>query len=141
MSDWHRSKPHEAPRLRAAILAKTAVAVLLLSLLCAAFLVVVVVWILPPTYEASLGLIIPIVLANLLFGTTRAQQGIAIAANRAGLVSTAEVSGLVVSVVSYFFLIPTFGGFGAAIGSMIGNTVCFAVTEFGIRATSKRSSC
>lgn len=140
MSEWHRSKPHETPRLRAAILGKAALGVLVLSLLCAAFLVVVVLWILPAEYEASLGLVIPIVLANLLFGTTRAQQGIAIAGNRAGLVSSAEVSGLVVSVISYFILIPAFGGFGAALGSMIGNTVCFAVTEFGIRATATRSS-
>lgn len=140
MREWHSSRPQQAPRLRAAILAKAALGVLVLSILCSAFLVAVVLWILPAEYNASLGLVVPIIVANLLFGTTRAQQGIAIAANRTGLVSTAEVSGLAVSVVSYFILIPMLGGLGAAIGSIIGNMVCFAITELGILVAPKQSS-
>lgn len=137
MSEWHESKPHLDRRLRLAILGKAALGVLLISLLCAVFLVFVVLWILPPEYHESLNLLIPITLANIIFGTTRAQQGIAIAGNRSGLVSAAEVSGLLVSIGSYFILIPWLGGLGAALGSMVGNMVCFVITEIGTRNTSK----
>lgn len=139
MSEWHHSKPYLDQRLKAAILVKAALGVLLLSILCAAFLVVVVIWMLPDEYNASLGLLVPITLANIIFGTTRVQQGIAITGHRSGLVSSAEVSGLLVSVASYFALIPMFGGLGAAVGSIIGNTVCFAITEIGIRTTRQGS--
>lgn len=139
MSEWHQSRPSLDRRLRATILAKTALGVGLLSVLCAAFLVMVVLWILPDEYNASLGLLVPITAANIIFGTTRAQQGIAITGNRSGLVSTAEVSGLLVSVAAYFVLIPMFGGLGAAMGTVIGNTVCFAITELGIRTARQDS--
>lgn len=137
MSEWHHSKPYLDQRLRITILAKAALGVLLLSALCAAFLVFVVLWILPDEYNASLGLLVPIALANIIFGTTRAQQGIAITGNRSGLVSTAEVSGLLVSVASYFVLIPMFGGLGAAVGSIIGNSVCFGVTEIRLLVSAR----
>lgn len=139
MNDWRDSKPSLDRRLRASILARAAVGVLGLSILCSAVLVVVVMWILPEGYEGALGLLAPITLANIVFGMARAQQGIAISENRSGLVSAAEVTGLLISVSAYFVLIPMLGGLGAALGSVIGNVVCFAVTETGSRVSNKRS--
>src|SRR5699024_12435737 len=96
---------------------------------CSAVLVPVVLWVLPDEYNASLMLILPITCANILFGASRAQQGIAISGNRSGLVSTAEVSGLLVSVVAHVVLIALFGRMGPAVGTQIGNSVWFGVNE------------
>lgn len=132
MRQWQQTRPFANPRLRLTIVSKAALGVLGIALACSAVLVPVVLWVLPDEYNASLMLILPITCANILFGASRAQQGIAISGNRSGLVSTAEVSGLLVSVGAYIVLIPLFGGMGAAVGSIIGNSVCFAVTELGI---------
>lgn len=131
MHDWQQSRPDKDRRQRWILLLKAALGVTAISVVCAVFVAGVVIWILPDTYLTSLTLILPIMAANILFGTSRAQQAVAIAANRGGLVSVAEVSGLVVSIVAYLFLIPMFGGLGAALGSVLGNAVCFAVTELG----------
>lgn len=132
MREWHEAKPLANARRRVAILAKAALGVLFISALCAVLLVFVVLWVLPDDYNSSLGLLLPIAGANIIYGTTRAQQGMTIAAGRPGLVSTAEVTGLFVSLLAYFFLIPMLGGLGAALGSFIGNTICLAVTEIGL---------
>lgn len=139
MREWHEAKPLSNPRLRLGILVKAALGVLIISLACAVLLVFVVLWILPDEYNASLNLLIPIALANILYGTTRAQQGMTIASNRSGLVSIAEVIGLLVSIGMYFMLIPSLGGLGAALGSIIGNAVCFSVTEVGLMKRPKTS--
>lgn len=138
MSEWSQSRPDLHPRFRLKILAQAALGVLIISALCALLLVAVVLWLLPPEYSASLDLLIPIIVANLIFGTTRAQQGIAISGNRSGLVSSAEVSGLLVSIGAYLILIPMLGGLGAALGSVIGNIVCFSITELGIHLSPRQ---
>jgi len=132
MRQWQQTKPFTNQRLRLAIVSKAALGVLGLAVACSVVLFPVVLWVLPDEYNASLMLIVPITCANVVFGASRAQQGIAISGNRSGLVSTAEVSGLFVSVGAYVVLIPLLGGMGAAVGSIIGNSVCFAVTELGV---------
>src|SRR5699024_11935703 len=109
-----------------------ALGVLGIALACSAVLVPVVLWVLPDEYNASLMLILPITCANILFGASRAQQGIAISWNRSGLVSTADVSGLLVSVGAYIVLIPLLGGIGAGVGSATAVTVRIAVPARGI---------
>ena len=140
MRQWHQRKPLSEPGLRATILLKAALGVLVISVVCALVLVGVVIWILPDDYNASLHLLVPITVANIVYGTTRVQQGITIAGNLPGLVSIAEVIGLVVSVGAYFVLIPMWGSLGAAIGSIIGNTVCFAAGEIGLLRNRKNKA-
>lgn len=132
MREWYETKSLANIRGRIAILAKAALGVLLISIVFAVLLVFVVLWILPESYNSSLHLLLPIAIGNIIYGTTRAQQGMAIAGGRPGLVSTAEIAGLLVALGAYFFLIPLLGALGAALGSIIGNTVAFAVTELGL---------
>lgn len=140
MRDWHEAKPLSNTRVRLTILLKAALGVLLIAALCSALLIAVILWLLPADYHSSLNLLLPLALANIIYGTTRAQQGMVIAGNRPGLVSTAEVVGLVVSIGLFLILIPPLGAFGAALGSIIGNTACFVVTEVGILKAPKRRS-
>lgn len=131
LHSWQKAGGGIGQRAALAILLKSMLFVLLISLGISVLLIAVVLFILPYEYRGSLELIAPIIVANVVYGATRTQQGLAIAAGRSGQVSIAEVAGMLVSVASYILLMPSIGAFGAAIGSIIGYIACLLVGFVG----------
>ncbi|MDR6555731.1 O-antigen/teichoic acid export membrane protein [Arthrobacter pascens] len=88
-------------------------------------------------YAESLRLIIPLGLATIVYSVTRVQQGLLIADGRTHSVSIAEVVGMLVSVGAYFVLIPPLGAMGAALGSVIGYSLCLVACALLLRRSSR----
>lgn len=89
-----------------------------------------VVWmaveaLLSDAYQAAKFLLLPLVLAAIVYAATRVQQAMMIAAGWAGQVSIAETVGMVASVLLYILLIPPMGATGAAWSSLAGYVICF----------------
>nr|WP_274606960.1 polysaccharide biosynthesis C-terminal domain-containing protein [Agrococcus sp. KRD186] len=90
-----------------------------------------------PDYRESLALLPPLIVAAAIYSCTRVQQGMLIAEDRTRSASFVEVTGMVASVISYVVLIPIFGAFGAAWGSVIGYTFALlAGITAGLRGRS-----
>lgn len=87
---------------------------------------VLVEYFLSDLYADSVQLIIPLGLATIIYSVTRVQQGLLIAKGRTHSVSIAEVVGMLVSVGAYLVLIPPLGAIGAALGSILGYSLCLA---------------
>ncbi|WP_432789965.1 polysaccharide biosynthesis C-terminal domain-containing protein [Brevibacterium sp. K11IcPPYGO002] len=85
-----------------------------------------ITFVLPESYLPATAVIIPLAISAIVFGLTRVQQGLLIAADAPGTVSIVEIIGTVASMLAYLTLIPSFGMLGAAYGSIIGYSVCAA---------------
>lgn len=71
-------------------------------------------------YATAGALVVPLVVAAVVFGVSQLAITGLIAQGRAGVASGVEVVGFVVSAAAYVALIPTLGGLGAAYGSLVG---------------------
>lgn len=85
-----------------------------------------IIFVLPESYGPATAVIIPLAASAVVFGLTRVQQGLLIAADSPGTVSIVEIIGTAASVLAYIILIPHYGMLGAAYGSIIGYSVCAA---------------
>ena len=99
-----------------------------------------IVFVLPESYAPAAAAIIPLAISAVIFGITRVQQGLLIAADSPGTVSVVEIIGTVASLIAYITLIPHYGMFGAAYGSIIGYAVCAAAGAFTLLRVIKRKS-
>ncbi len=79
-------------------------------------------------YRPTTGLIIALSLASAVYGMNRLLSGRAMALGATRSVSTAELVGMVLAIVSYVALIPSLGTTGAALGSLIG----YSATAIGL---------
>ncbi|WP_328477830.1 NAD(P)H-quinone oxidoreductase [Actinoplanes sp. NBC_00393] len=75
-------------------------------------------------YHPAQVIVVPLVVAAGLYGISRVVLGLLIAKGHAKLVSTAEITGFVVSFAGYLLLIPALGILGAAWGSLLGYGSC-----------------
>lgn len=85
---------------------------------------------LPESYAPAKGVIIPLAIASVIFGLTRVQQGLMVAFGAAARVSIVEIIGTIVSIMMYVLLIPKFGMYGAAYGSIVGYSACYLCSVF-----------
>lgn len=77
-------------------------------------------------YQPAKDLLMPLVLAAVVYAATRVQQAMMIASGWTGNVSVAETTGMAASVVGYVLFIPLWGPLGAAWASLAGYLICFA---------------
>ncbi|MFC7528401.1 lipopolysaccharide biosynthesis protein [Actinoplanes sp. GCM10030250] len=87
-------------------------------------------------YAPAKAVVLPLVVAAGLYGVSRVALGLLIAKGHSGMVSTAEITGFVVSFAAYVLLIPKLGILGAAYGSLLGYGTCliFAlITTIAVR--------
>ena len=96
-----------------------------------------IAFVLPESYQPATAVIIPLAVSAVVFGLTRVQQGLLIAADAPGTVSIVEITGTVASVLAYVTLIPSFGMLGAAYGSIIGYSVCAAAGAIALARVMK----
>jgi O-antigen/teichoic acid export membrane protein len=75
-------------------------------------------------YAPAKSVVLPLVVAAGLYAVSRVSLGLLIAKGHSGLVSTAEITGFVVSFAAYVLLIPKLGILGAAYGSLLGYGAC-----------------
>jgi O-antigen/teichoic acid export membrane protein len=80
-----------------------------------------------PEFADARRVVVPLAIASVLYAGTRVLQGVLVARRRHRLVSGMELSGMAASVAFYFLLIPSLGGFGAAVGSALGYAVAMLV--------------
>lgn len=99
-----------------------------------------IVLVLPQSYLPAVAAILPLGGSAVVFGITRVQQGLLIAADASGVVSTVEIIGTVASLVAYIALIPQYGMLGAAYGSMIGYSICAAAAAVAMAGVARRKS-
>ena len=83
-------------------------------------------------YRSARELVVPLVVAALVFGTEQVLASALIASRRSGLASVCEVSGFAVSVLAYLILIPRHGAAGAAWGSLVGYTAGLLVAAVAL---------
>src|SRR5699024_5231730 len=83
-----------------------------------------IVFVLPDSYLPATVAIPALAVSAVVFGITRVQQGLFIAADAPGTVSTIEIIGTAAALIAYVLLIPQFGMLGAAYGSIIGYSLC-----------------
>src|SRR5699024_8717862 len=86
-----------------------------------------IVFVLPDSYLPATVAIPALAVSAVVFGITRVQQGLFIAADAPGMVSTIEIIGTAAALIAYVLLIPQFGMLGAAYGSIIGYSLCAVV--------------
>ncbi|WP_298417794.1 hypothetical protein, partial [Brevibacterium sp.] len=75
-----------------------------------------IVFVLPDSYLPATVAIPALAVSAVVFGITRVQQGLFIAADAPGMVSTIEIIGTAAALIAYVLLIPQFGMLGAAYG-------------------------
>lgn len=138
LNAWKEAGTGSRRKVAIPLILKSAGVVALLAMFLGSLVLVILLFVLPEEYEDSVALIAPLVIANVIYGATRTQQGLAIAAGHARLVSVAEVAGMVVSLMAYLILIPYWGGMGAALGSVIGYAVCLLVGAWSFRTRTDR---
>ena len=98
-----------------------------------------IVFVLPDSYLPATVAIPALAVSAVVFGITRVQQGLFIAADAPGTVSTIEIIGTAAALIAYVLLIPQFGMLGAAYGSIIGYSLCAVVGAIALgRVRSKR---
>ena len=98
-----------------------------------------IVFVLPDSYLPATVAIPALAVSAVVFGITRVQQGLFIAADAPGMVSTIEIIGTAAALIAYVLLIPQFGMLGAAYGSIIGYSLCAVVGAIALgRVRSKR---
>lgn len=107
------------------IMLKACIGLCALSIILGLATFIMIRFFLPDSYLPAVDAIIPLAIGSVIFGMTRIQQGVLVACGAAASVSLVEIVGTIVSVTSYLLLIPTFGMFGAAYGSIIGYFICF----------------
>jgi O-antigen/teichoic acid export membrane protein len=81
-----------------------------------------------PRYEPAKGYVLPLTLAAAVYAVARVSIATLVARRRTAWVSVAETVGFVVSLAAYVVLIPPFGAYGAAYGSLIGYGACLVAT-------------
>lgn len=81
-----------------------------------------------PRFEPAKEYVLPLVLAAAVYAVARISIAILVARRRTAWVSVVETVGFVVSMVAYVLLIPPFGAYGAAYGSLIGYGSCLVAT-------------
>jgi O-antigen/teichoic acid export membrane protein len=75
-------------------------------------------------YAPAKGLVLPLVAAASLYAVSRVSLALVIARGRNLLASGAESAGFVTSLACYVLLIPHYGAYGAAYGSLVGYAAC-----------------
>ncbi|RBP66969.1 O-antigen/teichoic acid export membrane protein [Brevibacterium sanguinis] len=131
-----RSLPRMAARLIARCVLLLTVAATALG--TAAYVMIVAV--LPESYLPATAAILPLAVSAVVFGITRVQQGLLIAAGAPGPVSVIEIIGTVASVLAYVLLIPQHGMLGAAYGSIIGYSICAAAAAIAMLLVFRRGT-
>lgn len=94
---------------------------LVLALFLAGVVWLVIEYLLSPDYEPAKKLLVPLIVAYVLYAVSRVQQGMMIAAGRSKNVTFSEVAGMGTSVIACFVLIPWLGAIGAAYSIALGN--------------------
>ena len=97
-----------------------------------------IVFVLPDSYLPATVAIPALAVSAVVFGVTRVQQGLFIAADAPGTVSTIEVFGTAAALIAYVLLIPQFGMLGAAYGSIIGYSLCAVVGAIALRRVRRK---
>src|SRR5699024_8617420 len=98
-----------------------------------------IVFVLPDSYLPATVAIPALAVSAVVFGITRVQQGLFIAADAPGTVSTIEIIGTAAALLGSVMLITQFGMLGAAYGSIIGYSLCAVVGAIALgRVRSKR---
>ena len=87
-------------------------------------------------YRPTTGLVVALSLASAVYGMNRLLSGRAMALGATRSVSTAELVGMVLAIVSYVALIPGLGTTGAALGSLIG----YSATAIGLLIAGRTAS-
>jgi O-antigen/teichoic acid export membrane protein len=131
LNRWRNSGDAGRPGIKTIIYGMVAAGILALLMGLASLLLIRLM--LGPAYAGSVVLIVPLGLAAIVYAASRVQQGIMIASGKSKEVSWTEVIGMVVSVLGYVLLIPTFGALGAALASAVGYAVCFLAGLFMCR--------
>lgn len=108
------------------------------ALAAAAF--AMIIFVLPDSYAPATAAIVPLAVSAVIFGITRVQQGLLIAADALGTVSIVEIIGTAASLLAYIILIPPHGMLGAAYGSIIGYAVCAAAGAFTLVRVIRRKA-
>lgn len=125
---WAQVPGMPARFIRGLILRSLLLLVVLSAMLGAAAYLMIV-FVLPDTYQPATSVILPLTVASVIYGITRVQQGVLIALGAEGRVSTMEITGAIISIASYIILIPMFGMLGAAFGSIIGYLACAVIAS------------
>ncbi len=94
------------------------------------FVWAVIEFFLPPAYDASTRLILPLAVSVVLFGVTRLHQALLVAQSAGGRVSIIDMVGLVLSLALFAVLIPIWGALGAALGAACGNLLSLVITAW-----------
>lgn len=97
-----------------------------------------IVFVLPDSYLPATVAIPALAVSAVVFGITRVQQGLFIAADAPGTVSTIEVIGTAAALVAYVVLIPQLGMLGAAFGSIIGYSLCAIAGAIALRQVRRK---
>ena len=114
------------------------------SVLAGAFFVVVIrelaVPLLGEAYVAENAIVLPLVLAAMIYGMSQILVAMLTARRRNAMASIAETVGFVVSVAAYLVMIPRSGALGAAYASLIGYGASFAVAAAVLAFAPQRRS-
>lgn len=139
LGQWRQANDDGTLRVRPVLLATLGY-----SVLAGAFFVVVIreiaVPLLGPSYTAQDGVVMPLVLASMVYGLSQIMVAMLTARRRNAMASTAETTGFVVSVAAYLVLIPRFEAMGAAYASLIGYGASFLVAGAVLALAPRRTS-
>ena len=91
-------------------------------------------------YAPAKDLIPPLILAAAVYAVARVSIATLVARRRRAFVSVAEAAGLVISLLAYLLLIPTYGALGAAWGSLAGYSACLVATLVALGRASRREA-
>lgn len=139
LRNWSQGfSSHSFPAVR--IIARSVLLLVASAAVLAAAAYAMIVFVLPDSYAPAAAAIIPLAVSAVIFGVTRVQQGLLIAADSPGTVSVVEIIGTVASLIAYITLIPHYGMFGAAYGSIIGYAVCAAAGAFTLARVIRRKA-
>lgn len=139
LRNWSQGfSSHSFPVVR--IIARSVLLLVASAAVLAAAAYAMIVIVLPDSYAPAAAAIIPLAVSAVIFGVTRVQQGLLIAADSPGTVSVVEIIGTVASLIAYITLIPHYGMFGAAYGSIIGYAVCAAAGAFTLARVIRRKA-
>lgn len=132
LNRWRKEKRNgKKAGMRAVLFAVAGTSVL--ALVMGIVTLLLIHYVFDSSYAASEVLIIPLGIAAIVYAASRVQQGMMIASGLSHAVSWTEIIGMVVSVLGYILLIPTFGALGAAIASAVGYAACCAIGMVFIR--------
>ncbi len=121
------------------IVVKSAVFVVLVTVVLGVVADQMVVHLLPADYLQARAAIVPLGVAGVFYGVSRVQQGLLIAGGRTATVSAVEIVSMLVSFVGYLVFIPRLGMIGAAYGSIVGYGTATVLTALVLAIFSRKA--